>query len=77
MPRLVWAFDNHSNDEQGESAGKKCILAQSGECEAEIKVAKKSSARKPTKFLRLCFSYIDHLNDIMDWVHFITLPPVQ
>ena len=40
---IVWAF-SHSptcNDEEGENAGKKCILAPSGECEAENKVAKK------------------------------------
>ena len=72
MSRLAWAFNNHiptCNDEQGENAGKKCILSQSGECEAENQVAKKSSARKTIQFLRLCFSYIDNLNDIMDWVH--------
>ena len=72
---IVWAF-SHSptcNDEEGENAGKKCILAPSGECEAENKVAKKSSAYKTMKCSRLCFVYIYNLNRIMDCVHFITL----
>ena len=70
MPRLVWAFDNHSptcNGEQGENADNKRILAQSGECEAENKVAQKESAFKPIRFVRLCFSYIDNLNHITVW----------
>ena len=68
-------FNNDRNYEQGENAVKKCILAESGECEAENKFATKSSAHEPIKFLRLCFSYIDHLNGTMNWVHFITVIP--
>ena len=56
----MWAF-GHSptcNNEQGENTSKNNILVQTGECEAENKVAKKSSACKPIMFTCLFCIYL-------------------